>query len=79
MAWSDHKFSDQFSAARTKLKDGAVAAGFKDQKAALMQAMTDGGFEASANPALEALRAQVRNPAHSRTAACFAPWATPAP
>jgi hypothetical protein len=62
MAWSDHKFSDQYSAARDKLKNGAVADGFKDQKAALLRALSDSGFEASANTALEALRKHVRNP-----------------
>ena len=55
MAWSDHKFSDQFSAARVKLKDGAVAVGFQDQKVALLRAMSDSGFET--------LRTQMRNPA----------------
>ena len=29
MAWSDHKFSAQYAAARDKLKNGAVADGFK--------------------------------------------------
>jgi len=62
MAWSDHKFSDQFSAARGKLKNGAVADTFAAQKTALLQAMSDSGFEASANPALEALRSAMRNP-----------------
>ena len=62
MAWSDHMFSDQFSAARGKLKNGAVADTFAAQKTALLQAMSDSGFEASANPALEALRSAMRNP-----------------
>ena len=78
MAWSDHKFSDQFTAARVKLKDGAVADGFTDQKVALLRATAGSGFEASASPALEALRTQMRKPpqakhlAHSRTAGCCA-------
>lgn len=63
MAWSDHKFSDQYGTARAKLADGAVADSFKDQKSALLRAITDSGFQSSANPAMEALRAQVRNPA----------------
>ena len=78
MAWSDHKFSDQYSNARTVLRDETFPDPFKDAQMSLQRVMGDSGFDASSvkapsvRPSFRSLRAISRRtgrrtPGNSRT------------
>ena len=56
MAWSDHKFSDQYGNARTVLRDETFPDPFKDAQMSLQRVMGDSGFDASSVKALDDLR-----------------------